>query len=205
MRVVGRANLIRVLAAWVLALVFIALSPLDNQFGGEFTVRERFEGVGERRFILFSPEKTLANAVCRKDGDSQIFEVRDAAGSAYVISRLRKRPWGYELFVSDQAGKSLGSLKEKIQAGLLRERAIWEVRDGKGELLALTTPQDSLSTEWNVQDARDGNKLDLSRPGVSLSDYWKVKLSTKLTWDRRFVFALALYRVASDADRRSAK
>ncbi len=198
----GRINLKRLAIGFVSFIAFLAFAHLDNQFGGEFTVRERTEGVGERRFVLFSPEKTLGNATCRKDGDSQVFEVKDANGVAYVISRLRRKPWGAELFVSDHKGKAIGSLKEKIQVGLLRERAVWEIRDAKGELISLTTPQDSLSTQWNLQDSRDGNRLDLTRPGVSLSDYWKVKLSTKLTWDRRFVLALAVYRVASDADRR---
>lgn len=197
-----RSNLVRLSLGCLCFLAFLALAPLDNKFGGDFTVRERLEGVGERRFILFSPEKTLGNAVCRKEGDSHVFEVRDTQGASYIISRLRKRPWGSELFVNDEKGNRIGHLKEKIQIGLMRDRAIWEVRDAKGELLALTTPQDTLSTEWSVSDSRDGNRLDLSRPGVSLSDYWKVKLSTKLTWDRRFVFALALYRLASDVDRR---
>ncbi len=198
----GRSKLIRILIGCFGFLALLALAPLDTQFGGEFTVRERNDGVGERRFILFSPEKTIASAICRKEGDSQIFEVRDGQGASYIVSRLRKRPWGSELFVNDAKGKRIGHLKEKIQIGLVRDRAVWEVRDATGQLLALTTPQDTLSTEWSVSDNRDGNRLDLSRPGVSLSDYWKVKLSTKLTWDRRFVFALALYRLASDAERR---
>ncbi len=198
----ARGKILRLIGGCLGFLFLLALAPLDRPFAGEFTVRERLSGGGERRFQIFSPEKTFAQAICRKDGDSQVFEVRDSQGASYVISRLRKRHWGMELFVNDESGHRLGHLKEKIQIGLVRDRAIWEVRNAEGALLALSTPQDLLSTQWNLSDARDGNRLDLSRPAISLSDYWKVRLSTHLNWDRRFILALALYRVASDAERR---
>jgi hypothetical protein len=198
----ARGRLIRIVLGCLSVLALVANTHLDHDFGGEFTVRERLEGVGERRFILFTSQKTLATAIGRDEKDSKVFEIRDGKGEAYVVFRVRKRPWGSELLVSDQKGGRIGALKEKVQPGLLRDKAIWEVRDARGELLALTTPQDALSTELALVDAKDGNRVDLSRPQVSVSDYWKVKLSTKLTWDRRLVFALALYRVASDAERR---
>lgn len=180
----------------------LPLGQADVALVSEFTVRERTNTPAERRFDLFSAKTPLATALWREEIASHLFEIRNAKGTKFVSARVRKHSWGTEVFINDAQGRRIGHLKERIFEGWIRSRGIWEVRNGKDEILAITSPLDALSTEVALVDIHDGEQMALARPGISLSDYWKIRLSPKLTWDARLLYALSVYRVASDADRR---
>lgn len=189
----------------LLLLVALPFGRAENRCLTELIIRERTAASAERRFDLYTKETLIATATLTAEKDARVFEIRDSKGGALALLKERAKDWGNEVFVHDQKGSRLGILKQRTARSLIRDRHVWEVRDGGGQLLTLTTPQDALTTELFLRDAQDGEGLKLERPGLSAGSFWKLRLSPRLRWDTRLVMALGLYRVATDVDRRTPK